>query len=115
LENNDYHGVYEVDKVLIQDFNFEYKHEEINQCIKVLRQYGREISNLLSLIGIDTEYEIYSGNFSTVKDRVKSFGKNRLIATILNIRERYFEQFFMDLHEDEEKYKSALGDDKLIK
>ena len=47
------------------------------------------MTNLITLIGVDTEYEVYSGNFSTVKDKVKSFGKNRLISTILSIRERF--------------------------
>jgi len=59
------------------------------------------MTNLITLIGVDTEYEVYSGNFSTVKDKVKSFGKNRLIATILSIRDRFFEFFFKDLYGDE--------------
>lgn len=44
------------------------------------------MTNLISLIGVDSEYEVYSGNFSTVKNKVKNFGKNRLISTILSLR-----------------------------
>jgi len=42
------------------------------------------------LVGVDTEYEIYSGNFTIAKEKVKAFGKNRLISTILALRSRYF-------------------------
>jgi hypothetical protein len=39
---------------------------------------------------------------------VKSFGKNRLIATILSMRSRYFEEFFKDARvDDKEKYIDA--------
>lgn len=46
------------------------------------------------MIGVDNEYEIYTGNFSTVKDKVDSFGKSRLIATIIRMRTKYFDLFF---------------------
>jgi len=68
--------------------------------------YERELSGLIALVGVDTEYEVYSGNFSIAKDKVKMFGKNRLIATILALRSRYFEAFFSSSHlsEDKQKY-----------
>ena len=56
------------------------------------------------MIGVNSEYEIYSGNFSTVKDKVKAFGKNRLIASILSLREKFFDKFFEDLDDEKRKY-----------
>lgn len=44
------------------------------------------MANLIGLLGVDLEYEIYSGNFSGVKDKLKSFGKNRLISSIISLR-----------------------------
>ena len=55
------------------------------------------------MVGVDTEYEIYSGNFTIAKEKVKIFGKNRLIATILGLRSRYFEMFFSSSHLSEDK------------
>jgi hypothetical protein len=59
-----------------------------------LQSYERELAGLILLVGVDTEYEIYSGNFSIAKDKVRAFGKNRLIASILSLRARYFDEFF---------------------
>lgn len=74
--------------------------------------YERELSGLITLVGVDTEYEIYSGNFTIAKDKVKVFGKNRLIATILALRGRYFEQFFTgSLSDDRAKYEEAKEND----
>jgi len=60
-----------------------------------LLDYERELSGLITLGGVDTEYEIYSGNFTIAKEKVKIFGKSRLISTILDLRSRYFDQFFL--------------------
>lgn len=57
----------------------------------MLLNYEKQLSGLINLVGVDTEYEIYSGNFSIAKDKVKAFGKNRLIATILTLRSKYFD------------------------
>jgi O-methyltransferase involved in polyketide biosynthesis len=63
---------------------------------------------LIKLVGVDTEYEIYSGNFSIAKDKVKNFGKNRLISTILALRAKYFDEFFLNLSaEEKQKYSDA--------
>ncbi len=56
--------------------------------------YERDLSGLITLAGVDTEFEIYSGNFSIAKDKIRAFGKNRLIASILALRGRYFDEFF---------------------
>lgn len=82
--------------------------DEIREAIQILLDYERELSGLITLVGVDTEYEIYSGNFTIAKDKVKTFGKNRLIATILALRARYFEQFFTtSLSDDKAKYEEA--------
>lgn len=75
--------------------------------------YERELSGLITLVGVDTEYEIYSGNFTIAKDKVKIFGKTRLITTILSIRDRYFEQFFAHAHlaDDKNKYEEVNDND----
>lgn len=99
-------GVYEIDHDLLHNYSYEETDQEITECLKILLQYEREITNLISLIRVDTEYEIYTGNFSTVKDKIKEFGKNRLIATILSIREKFSDQFFNDLGEDMSRYNS---------
>lgn len=63
---------------------------------------------MITLAGVDTEYEIYSGNFSIAKDKVKAFGKNRLIATILALRSKYFDEFFNDARSiDKDIYNEA--------
>lgn len=62
-----------------------------------LLEYEKSLANLIKLVGIDTEYEIYSGNFSIAKEKVDQYGKTRLISTILQLRERYFQLFFDDL------------------
>lgn len=49
------------------------------------------MTNLISLLGVDSEYEIYTGNFSPVKNKLKMFGKNRLIASIFSLRQRFFD------------------------
>jgi hypothetical protein len=51
-----------------------------------LRDYEKTLANLIALVGIDTEYELYSGNFSIAKEKVDQYGKSRLISTILNLR-----------------------------
>lgn len=64
------------------------------------------------MVGVDTEYEIYSGNFTIAKEKVKLFGKNRLIATILALRARYFDQFFTgSLNDDKARYEEAKEND----
>lgn len=85
-----------LDNDLIRSFQFDHTDSEIRDCFKALREYEREISTLIHLVEVDSEFEIYSGNFSIVKDKVKAFGKNRLIATIMNIRKTFFEAFFED-------------------
>lgn len=86
--------------------------DEIREAIQILLDYERELSGLISLVGVDTEYEIYSGNFTIAKDKVKTFGKNRLIATILALKARYFEQFFTtSLSDDKTKYEEAKEND----
>ena len=43
---------------------------------------------------------------------MKAFGKNRLIATILNMRARYFDEFFKDARvDDKDKYIDAKEND----
>ncbi len=86
--------------------------DEIRESIEILLDYQRELSGLITLVGVDTEYEIYSGNFTIAKEKVKIFGKNRLIATILGLRSRYFEQFFTsNLNDDKIKYEEAKEKD----
>jgi len=65
-----------------------------------LLEYEKSLANLIKLVGIDTEYEIYSGNFSIAKEKVDQYGKTRLISTILQLKERYFDVFFEGLAED---------------
>jgi hypothetical protein len=74
-----------------------------------LLDYERELKGLIVLVGVDTEYEIYSGNFTIAKEKVKVFGKNRLIATILALRARYFDLFFLSSHltDDKQKYEEV--------
>ena len=62
-----------------------------------LLEYEKSLANLIKLVGIDTEYEIYSGNFSIAKEKVDQYGKTRLVSTILQLRERYFDVFFEGL------------------
>lgn len=71
-----------------------FERDEIKEALKILLSYQRELSGLIKLVGVESEYEIYSGNFSIAKDKVRAFGKNRLIATILSLRSRYFDEFF---------------------
>lgn len=76
--------------------------------MQIVLRYERDLAGLITLVGVDTEYEIYSGNFSIAKDKVKAFGKNRLIATILTLRARYFEEFFSGVRsQDKEIYIEA--------
>jgi hypothetical protein len=63
------------------------------------------------LVGIDTEYEIYSGNFSIAKEKVDQYGKTRLISTILQLRERYFDIFFEDIQTDRDTYLEVKDED----
>jgi hypothetical protein len=63
-----------------------------------LLEYEKSLANLIKLVGIDTEYEIYSGNFSIAKEKVDQYGKTRLVSTILQLRERYFDVFFEGLN-----------------
>jgi hypothetical protein len=79
----------------------QYEGSEISYVLRVLLDYEREMLGLINLVGVDTEYEIYSGNFSIAKDKVKNFGKNRLIATILALRAKYFDRFFSNLTHDD--------------
>lgn len=86
----------------------QYEGSEISYVLRVLLDYEREMLGLINLVGVDTEYEIYSGNFSIAKDKVKNFGKNRLIATILALRAKYFDRFFSNLsYDDKEAYIDA--------
>lgn len=71
-----------------------YSIEDIRTCFRNLASYSEDITSLIDMIGVDNEYEIYTGNFSTVKDKVDSFGKSRLIATIIRMRTKYFDLFF---------------------
>ncbi len=74
--------------------------DEVYEAMDYLLEYEKSLANLIKLVGIDTEYEIYSGNFSIAKDKVDQYGKTRLISTILQLRERYFGVFFDGLAED---------------
>jgi len=51
-----------------------------------LLEYEKTLANLIKLVGIDTEYEVYSGNFSIAKEKVDQYGKTRLISTILQLK-----------------------------
>ena len=51
-----------------------------------LLDYEKSLANLVKLVGIETEYEIYSGNFSIAKEKVDQYGKTRLISTILQLK-----------------------------
>jgi len=51
-----------------------------------LLEYEKSLGNLIKLVGIDTEYEIYSGNFSIAKEKVDQYGKTRLVSTILQLK-----------------------------
>lgn len=85
-----------------------FEYTEIREALEILMRYERELSSLITLAGVDTEYEIYSGNFSIAKDKVKAFGKNRLIATILALRSKYFDEFFNDARSmDKDIYNEA--------
>lgn len=76
-----------------------------------MRDYEKTLANLIALVGIDTEYELYSGNFSIAKEKVDQYGKSRLISTILNLRDRYFQIFFEEIPEDAETYSSITEAD----
>lgn len=89
--------------------NISFDQAEIRETIDILLAYERELAGLITLAGVDTEYEIYSGNFSIAKDKVRAFGKNRLIASILSLRSRYFDEFFSssESHIDKQLYLDA--------
>ncbi len=55
------------------------------------------MNNVIAMTGVSSEYEIYTGNFSTSRDKVSAFGKNRLIALIMHLKKRYSDRFFEDL------------------
>jgi hypothetical protein len=41
--------------------------DEVYDCMDNLLEYEKSLANLIKLVGIDTEYEVYSGNFSIAK------------------------------------------------
>ena len=85
--------------------------QEMKECLDLLKDYEREVGGLIHLVGVDSEFEIYSGNFSIVKDQVKGFGKHRLIQTIMSIRKRFFDIFFENDPDEISKYEGCEMDD----
>lgn len=71
--------------------------DEVYEVMSYLLEYEKSLGNLIKLVGIDTQYEIYSGNFSIAKEKVDQYGKTRLVSTILQLKERYFGVFFEGL------------------
>lgn len=109
-------NVTEIDKSLIFDYKYDETVSQVKNCVSILKEYEREMTNLITLLGVDLEYEIYSGNFSGVKEKLKSFGKNRLISTIISMRERFFDKFFSNLPQKQHnKYKESGYDQKHMK
>ncbi len=55
----------DTDLIKITEINF--TKEEVFDCMDNLLEYEKSLANLIKLVGIDTEYEVYSGNFSIAK------------------------------------------------
>jgi hypothetical protein len=90
-----------LDVDLIKNCEMNFQKEDVNECMENLLEYEKSLANLIKLVGIDTEYEVYSGNFSIAKEKVDQYGKTRLISTILQLKERYFQTFFEGLAPDD--------------
>lgn len=105
LEDEVYKGVSEIDKDLIVGFEKStHTFDDVKRCLKILIEYERTLNNLINLVNVDSEYEVYSGNFSTSRDKVKAFGKNRLISSILSLREKFYNNFMDGFENDDKKY-----------
>jgi hypothetical protein len=63
------------------------------------------MNDIISLIGVSNEFEIYLGYFSALEARKKEMGRNRIFGYILTLRSLYFNRFFTNLSADKIRYK----------
>lgn len=94
LEDADLVHEVHISKELVKEIDINFSDKMVIEAFKQLKEYEKDIKGIISLVGVDTEFEIYSGNFTIAKENVKAFGKNRVLAVTRQIRFKHFDKFF---------------------
>ncbi|KAL4432702.1 hypothetical protein ABPG74_011523 [Tetrahymena malaccensis] len=87
-----------------------YLEQEIDFAIEANNSWNIEINNLKQFFGAQNEFEIYTGNFSKLikVERKKKMSaeivQQRILSTLLAIKNRFELMFFKNLDEDRERF-----------
>ncbi|EAS06076.2 RNA-dependent RNA polymerase RdRP2 (macronuclear) [Tetrahymena thermophila SB210] len=99
-----------VNEIVDEQENKTYLEQEIDFAIEANNQWNIEINNLKQFFGAQNEFEIYTGNFSKLikVERKKKMSaeivQQRILSTLLAIKNRFELLFFKNLDEDRDRF-----------
>ncbi|KAL4479119.1 hypothetical protein ABPG72_008949 [Tetrahymena utriculariae] len=97
-------------QIVDEQENKTYLQQEIDFAIEANNQWNIEINNLKQFFGAQNEFEIYTGNFSKLikVERKKKMSaeivQQRILSTLLAIKNRFELMFFKNIDEDRERF-----------
>ena len=84
----------------------------IEREFDVFVDYQRDLDNILRYFGLQSEFEVYSGNFTQYvreerKQRIdQEINQRRVLDSVVYLKKRFEQRFFEQLEEDHETYKA---------